>query len=189
MRQFVDTMFIINNFASFYLMWKDNLAKHQNAAKYHDHDCSFQNTYLIWLIGNSWTFKKHFWNIWNFILLLTEDDSALNVAWKIMFQWLVAYKPVACIKGVYIKPYNDTGDSFLISGPNAEFLKDSISQALKIDGKDFEQLSPFVSQGKNTMHWLILSNTTGVLVSFFQIQLITVQNNKNGFSQLPSLSN
>ena len=49
------------------------------------------------------------------------------------------------------------------------------------DGKDSEQLSSFISQGKNTMHWLILSkimfwwlivallnagNTTGVLVCF-----------------------
>ena len=48
--------------------------------------------------------------------------------------------------------YNDTGDSFLMSGPNLEFLKDCVSQALKTDDKDSEQLSPFVSQRKNTMH-------------------------------------
>ena len=29
---------------------------------------------------NSWTLWKYFWNIWNFILLLTDDDSALKVA-------------------------------------------------------------------------------------------------------------
>ena len=29
------------------------------------------------------------------ILLLTEDDSALNVAWQLTLQGLVAYKPVA----------------------------------------------------------------------------------------------
>ena len=46
-----------------------------------------------------------------------------------------------------MKWYNDTGDSFLMSGPNVEFLKDCVSQALKIDDKDSEQLSPFVSQG------------------------------------------
>ena len=36
-----------------------------------------------------------FWNIWNFILLLTEDDSVLKVALKITFQGLAAYKPAA----------------------------------------------------------------------------------------------
>ena len=33
---------------------------------------------LVGLIENSWTFQKHFWSTWNFILLLTEDDSALK---------------------------------------------------------------------------------------------------------------
>ena len=33
-----------------------------------------------WVIENSWTFEKHFWTIRSFILLLTEDVSALNVA-------------------------------------------------------------------------------------------------------------
>ena len=75
-------------------------------------------------------------NIWNFILLLTEDDSALEVAWRITFRWLVAYNSVAYIKRVYMKSYNDTGDSVLMSGPNVEFLKDCVSQALKIDDKD-----------------------------------------------------
>ena len=51
-----------------------------------------------------------------------------------------------------MKSYNDTGDSFLMSGPNTEFLKDCVSQALKIADKDSEQLSPFVSQRKNTIH-------------------------------------
>ena len=51
-----------------------------------------------------------------------------------------------------MKSYNDTGDSFLMSGPNFEFLKDCVSQALKIDDKDSEQLLPFLSQGKNTMN-------------------------------------
>ena len=36
--------------------------------------------------------------MWNFILLLTEDDSTLKAAWQITFRWLVAYKPVAHIK-------------------------------------------------------------------------------------------
>ena len=81
-------------------------------------------------------------------MLLTGDDSALKVAWKITFWWLVAYKSVAYIKRVYIKLYNDTGDSLLLSGPNVEFLKDCLSQALKIDDKDSEQLSHFVSQEK-----------------------------------------
>ena len=51
-----------------------------------------------------------------------------------------------------MKSYNDTGDSFLMRGPNFEFLKDCVCQALKIDDKDSEQLSPFASQGKNIMH-------------------------------------
>ena len=63
-----------------------------------------------------------------------------------------------------MKSYNDTGDSFLMSGPNFDFLKDCVSQALKIDDKNSEQLSPFESQGKNTMHWLVLSK---LLLLFF----------------------
>ena len=51
-----------------------------------------------------------------------------------------------------MKSYNDTGDSFLMSGPNTEFLKACVSQALKIADKDSEQPSPFVSQRKNTIH-------------------------------------
>ena len=35
-----------------------------------------------------------------------------------------------------MKSYNGTGDSVLMSGPNVEFLKDCVSQALKIDDKD-----------------------------------------------------
>ena len=49
-----------------------------------------------------------------------------------------------------MKSYSDTGDSFLMSGQNVEFLRDCVSQALKIDHRDSEQLSTFVSQGKNT---------------------------------------
>ena len=56
-----------------------------------------------------------------------------------------------------MKSCNDTGDSFLMSGPNVKFLNDFVSQALKIDDKDSEQLSAFVSQGKNTTHRLVLS--------------------------------
>ena len=55
-----------------------------------------------------------------------------------------------------MKSYNDTGDSFLMSRSNVEILKDCVSQALKTDNKDSEWLSPFVTQGKNTMHWLVL---------------------------------
>ena len=47
---------------------------------------------------NNGTFWKYFWNIWNFKLLLTEDDSALKVASKITFRGLVAYRTVAYIK-------------------------------------------------------------------------------------------
>ena len=41
MRQLVDTVFIVNNLALFHLKWKENLAKQQSVAKYHDHDCNF----------------------------------------------------------------------------------------------------------------------------------------------------
>ena len=51
-----------------------------------------------------------------------------------------------------MKSCNDNGDSFLMSGPNVKFLNDFVSQALKIDDKDSEQVSAFVSQGKHTMH-------------------------------------
>ena len=69
-------------------------------------------------------------------MLLTEDDSAVEVAWRITFRWLVAYNSAAYIKRVYMKSYNDTGDGVLMSGPNVEFLKDCVSQALTIDDKD-----------------------------------------------------
>ena len=42
---------------------------------------------------------KAFWNICNFILLLTKDDSIL----KVILPGLVAYKPVAYKKKVYTK--------------------------------------------------------------------------------------
>ena len=70
---------------------------------------------------------KTFLNIWKFILLLTEDDSALEVAWRITFRWLVAFNSVAYIKRMYMKSYNDTGDSVLMSRPNIEFPKDCFS--------------------------------------------------------------
>ena len=58
--------------------------------------------HLIGLIENTWTFWKYFWNIWDFILLLTEGDSPLKVAKQNTFQRLVAYKPVAYKKKVCI---------------------------------------------------------------------------------------
>ena len=54
---------------------------------------------LIGLIENSWIFWKHFCYIWNFILLLTKDDSVAQQISKVVQQtrfWeLVTYKPVA----------------------------------------------------------------------------------------------
>ena len=61
---------------------------------------------------------------------------------------------------MYMKSCNDTGDSFLMSEPNVEFLRGCVSQALKTDDKDSEQLSPFVSQGKNTTKINIDNKTT-----------------------------
>ena len=48
-------------------------------------------------LGSKWAsaFWKHFWNIWIFILLLIENDSALKVAEQIPFRGFVIYKPVA----------------------------------------------------------------------------------------------
>ena len=40
MRQLVYTMFISNNRPSFYLWWKENLAKHRKVSKYCETDCS-----------------------------------------------------------------------------------------------------------------------------------------------------
>ena len=37
-RELLYAMFIINNDASFHLLWKENLAKHQNVSKYCDRD-------------------------------------------------------------------------------------------------------------------------------------------------------
>ena len=42
--------------------------------------------------GSKHVLSKHFWNIENFILLLTGDDSALKVAEEITFQGMVVYK-------------------------------------------------------------------------------------------------
>ena len=47
------------------------------------------------MIVNSWTFWKHFLNIWNFILLLSVGDSALKDAKQNTFRRLVTYEPVA----------------------------------------------------------------------------------------------
>lgn len=51
--------------------------------------------HLIGLTENILTFWKRFWHIWNFVLLLIEDDSALKATWQIAFRGLVAYKTVA----------------------------------------------------------------------------------------------
>ena len=83
--------------------------------------------HLIGLIESSWTFWKRFCNIWNFVFLLAEDDSALSRC---------LYK-----KSVYEMDVK---------------TQDCVSQTLEIDDKDSEQLSSFISQEKNTMHWLIL---------------------------------
>ena len=68
-------------------------------------------------------------------------------------------------------------------------VEQKLTKSQNYDDKDSEQLSSFISQGKNTMPWWILSkyifcwltvallnagNTTCVLVSFFQIHLIPV---------------
>ena len=44
---------------------------------------------------NNRTFWKHFWNIWDFILLLAENDSALKVSSQTSLRGLVAYEPIA----------------------------------------------------------------------------------------------
>ena len=41
MRQFVYTLFITTNPASFHLWWKWSLVKHQKFSKYYENDCSF----------------------------------------------------------------------------------------------------------------------------------------------------
>ena len=43
---------------------------------------------------------KYFWNIWYFIFLFNDDDSALKVTKQITFRGLVTYKPVAYKKSV-----------------------------------------------------------------------------------------
>ena len=44
MREFLYTMFISNNRASFCLWWNENLLKHQRVSKYYENDCCF-NTF------------------------------------------------------------------------------------------------------------------------------------------------
>ena len=59
-----------------------------------------------------------------------------------------------------MKSYNETGDSILMSEPNVEFLKDCVSQALKIDDKNsaflrFKIQIFTLCVTLFTMHWLV----------------------------------
>ena len=59
MRQFIYTMFISNNRASFFLWWKENLVKHQKVSKYYENDHSYKakviNTCGMWVF---WKCKR-----------------------------------------------------------------------------------------------------------------------------------
>ena len=48
-----------------------------------------------WVNRKQLNILEIFWKTWNFILLLTEDDSALKVASQIMLRVLVTYKSIA----------------------------------------------------------------------------------------------
>ena len=47
-RQFVYTMFISHNRASFHLRWKENLVEHQKVSKYYENDC-LQNFLFLFM--------------------------------------------------------------------------------------------------------------------------------------------
>ena len=81
--------------------------------------------------------------------------------------YIVAYwrwfSPRSCLKN-YVS-VDDTGDSFLMSGPNVQLLKECISQSLKIDDKGSEQLFFWLTIGLlntgNTNFPLSLIRNTG----------------------------
>ena len=55
-------------------------------------------------------FWKHVWSIWKIILLLTENDSALNVAQIVTFRGLVACKSVTYKNEAWQKNHFIKGD-------------------------------------------------------------------------------
>ena len=51
-------MFVRNNRASFYLLWKENLLKHQKVSKYYESGCRvFDTSYIINI--HKYSMKKH----------------------------------------------------------------------------------------------------------------------------------
>ena len=52
-RQMVYTMFITNNHASFHLVLKENLVKHQKVSKYYNRNCSSLSVVTLVNLGES----------------------------------------------------------------------------------------------------------------------------------------
>ena len=80
-----------------------------------------------------------------------------------------------------MKSYSETGDGILMSEPNVEFLKDCVSQALKIDDKDsafsrfkIQTFTLFVTLF--TMHWLVLSKLIFFVFDLpFRFRILVIQ--------------
>ena len=49
---------------------------------------------FLWCLAFVFIIWKHFWNIWNFILMFADNDLALKTALLILFWKLVAYDRV-----------------------------------------------------------------------------------------------
>ena len=91
-RQFVYTMFMSSNLASFHLWWKKNLLQHRKVSKYygsgcrcrHEHKCSkyIKRLSMMMLI----CIKQHLSNIWS----LVYDNVKQH--WEAELKKSVAYK-------------------------------------------------------------------------------------------------
>ena len=91
MRQLLDTMFISNSRALFYLCWKQNLVKRQKVSKYYKNDC--KRPYFD-TRGRQTCFTKLVL-AWNFLILIeyfnTEGLSLVAVRMEYLFAYQFWY--------------------------------------------------------------------------------------------------
>ena len=81
MRQFIYTMFISNNRASFNLWWKENLLKHQKISKYYESGC--RNMCVLYSSSQSnqihiWETKTVLWITWYQFPPYSEEWRMVN---------------------------------------------------------------------------------------------------------------
>ena len=94
-RQFVYTMFITNNCASFHLQWKE---KHQKVSKYYYPDCS--SVRLVVNINYTITLKPE--NVCKYFI----QDSLKNSFWFLLFWKYLETTIVVSTKKKKVKPFH-----------------------------------------------------------------------------------